>query len=55
MQAAVAPLLPEHPGAHLRGGQQRPGEDTGGAGGAPEDGQYPRLVKMLQDISKIKI
>jgi len=33
----VAPLLPEHAGPHLRGGQQRPGKDTGGSGRAHQD------------------
>lgn len=36
----MAPLLPEYPGTHLRGGQQRQGEDTGGTGRTTENGKY---------------
>ena len=38
-QTSVAPLLPEHPGPHLRRRQQRQRADTGGAGRATEDGK----------------
>ena len=40
----MAPLLPEHPGSDLRGGQQRQGENTGGPGRAAENGEKPGTI-----------
>ena len=44
-QAAVASLLPEHPGPDLCGGQQRQREDTGGTGRATENGNKEMAAK----------
>ena len=49
-QTTVETLLPEHTGAHLRSGQQRQGEDTGGSGRTTENGKAGVYIIQIIEI-----